>query len=150
MWTIPKSRSALRAHPNSEGGGAVTDTMDESAQAVVEHLRSHAGEALQAVIVYDENRHRDLFRREDGHSLHDSSLERAVLEDIRADSPIRESADGGGREGRHLATVRLFEGRVLLHLPRDDTSGTLVMLDRAAASNLDEFVRDIRNDIYQE
>jgi hypothetical protein len=118
-------------------------------EAVVEHLRSHAGDALQAVIVYRGDEHRDLYRRDDVRERHGTSLETGVLSDVQSDR----GRDGDPMDGRGdtlRATVRLFDQRVVLHLPRDATSGTVVVLDTAAASNLDEFVADIRADIYDE
>lgn len=122
--------------------------MDHGTGDVVEHLRAHAGETLQAVVIYDGDDHRDLYRRADVSELHGSELEAEVLEEIRADRQRRESTLADRYEGDHRATVRVFDARVLLHLPRDDESGTVVVLDPAAARNLVTFVEDIRGDIY--
>ncbi|WEL16958.1 Uncharacterized protein SVXHr_0779 [Halorhabdus sp. SVX81] len=48
-------------------------------------VKSHAGETLQAIVIYDETRHRDVYRREDVESRHGSDLVTDVLEDIRSD-----------------------------------------------------------------
>jgi hypothetical protein len=117
---------------------------------LVDHLRSHAGDALQAVVVYRDDEHRDLYRREDVVELHGSALEAEVLADIRADHLRRESDAAADYEGELRATVRVFDERVLLTLPRDEQSGTVVILDLEAASDLVEFVADIRGDIYGE
>jgi len=118
---------------------------------VVEHLRSHAGETLQAVVIYDGDDHRDLYRRDDVVERHESDLERELLRELRSDQR-RE-----GREGRNTAetaseqpraTVRVFPSRVIVHLPRDPDSGTIVVLDPAAARNLTDFVADVRADLY--
>lgn len=122
--------------------------MDHTTGDIVEHLRDHAGETLQAVVIYDGDDHRDLYRRGDVRELHGSELEAEVLEEIRADRQRRRSTLAERYEGDHQATVRVFEARVLLHLPRDDESGTIVVLDPAAARNLVTFVNDIRGDIY--
>jgi hypothetical protein len=37
---------------------------------------------------------------------------------------------------------------VVVHLPRDADSGTVVVLDPAAARNLIDFVIDLRTDLY--
>lgn len=124
--------------------------MAHDTSEIVDRLHSHAGETLRAVIVYDGDSHRDLYRREDVSDLHDSKLETEVLEEIRADRQRRESTLADRYEGDHRATVRVFEARVLLHLPRDDKSGTVVVLDLAAARNLVTFVDDIRGDIYDD
>ncbi|WP_075938379.1 DUF7522 family protein [Halosegnis longus] len=118
--------------------------------ALVAHLRSHAGDALQAVIIYDGDDHRDLYRRDDVAELHGSDLEAELLADIRTDQGRRESPAATAREGELTATVRLFKKRVIVHLPRDDASGTVVLLDTVAAGRLATFVEDIRGDIYDE
>jgi hypothetical protein len=117
---------------------------------IVDHLQSHAGDALQGVVVYRGADHRDLYRREDVVELHDSALEAEVLADVRSDRQRRESDAADRFEGDLQATVRVFDERVLVHLPRDDTSGTVVLLDLSAASNLVDFLADVRGDIYDE
>jgi hypothetical protein len=117
---------------------------------VVEHLRSHAGDALQAVVVYDGDDHRDLYRRADVSQLHGSDLETEVLEEIRTDRRRRESDAASVYEGDLRATVRVFDARVVVHLPRDEDAGTVVVLDPAVARNLTEFVADVRADLYGE
>jgi len=124
--------------------------MPEEFGDVVEHVKSHAGETLQAIVIYDETRHRDVYRREDVDNLHDSALEAEVLADVRADRRRRESPDAGEYEGQHRASAHVFDERVILHLPRDADSGTILILDTAAARDLAEFVADIRGDIYSE
>lgn len=124
--------------------------VDHNTSDMVEHLQSHAGKTLQAVVVYDGDRHRDLYRREDLSDLHGSELEREVLEDIRSDRQRWNGAGSDQYEGEHRATVRVFDARVVLHLPRDDESGTVIVLDPAAARNLATFVDDIRQDIYND
>ncbi|WP_181685409.1 hypothetical protein [Halorhabdus sp. FL145] len=124
--------------------------MSEPFDDVVEHVKAHADEALQAIVVYDETRHRDVYRREDVDALHDSALEAEVLADIRADRRRRESPAASEYEGEHRASAHVFDERVILHLPRDMDSGTILILDTAAARNLSEFVADIRDDIYGE
>ncbi|SFP07738.1 MULTISPECIES: hypothetical protein [Halolamina] len=119
--------------------------MAHDAAGIVDRRHSHAGETLQAVIVYDGESHRDLYRREDVGDLHGSELETEVLEEIRAGRQRRESTLADRYEG---ATVRVFEARVSFHFPRDDGSGTVVVLDPAAARNLVTFVDDVRGDIY--
>lgn len=115
---------------------------------IVEHIHGHAGDTLQAVIIYEEDHHRDLYRRDDIADLHDSALEREVLDVIRDDDRRRFTETSTSIEGAHRATVDVFENRVLLHLPRDESSGTLVVLDTTAARNLYEFVEDLRASIY--
>lgn len=115
---------------------------------VVAHLRSHAGEALQAVVVYDDQTHRDLYRRDDLREMHGSDLEGELLAEARR-RPRRESPESGLYEGPLAATVHVFAGRVVLNLPRDDDSGTLVLLDPSVARNLTEFIADIRGDLYE-
>jgi hypothetical protein len=117
---------------------------------VVDHLRSHAGDSLRAVVVYRGDEHRDLYRREDVAELHGSSLETEVLEGVRSDNRSRKRDAADRYEGQLRATVRVFDERVLVHLPRDETSGTVVDLDPSAASNLVDFVADIRDDVYDE
>ena len=117
---------------------------------VVDHLQSHAGDTLQAVVVYRGDDHRDLYRREDVADRHNSSLEAEVLEDIRSDRRRHESDAAGRYEGDLRATVRVFAERVLVHFPRNEASGTVVVLDPTAASDLVAFVTDIRGDIYDE
>ncbi|WP_135665683.1 hypothetical protein [Halorhabdus rudnickae] len=124
--------------------------MPEEFEDVVEHVKAHAGEALEAIVVYDETRHRDIYRREDIDALHDSDLEKEVLEDVRADRRQRESAEASKHEGEHRASAHVFDERVILHLPRDGETGTILILDTTAARNLTEFVADIRSDIYDE
>jgi len=124
--------------------------MADDADDVVAHLRSHAGDALQAVVVYDEESHRDLYRRDDVADLHGSGLEAAVVEDVRADRRARGGRLAEHHEGVHRATTYVFDERAVLHLPRDDRSGTVVVLDVSAASDLAAFVRDVRADLYGE
>lgn len=124
--------------------------MPDDFEDVVEHVKSHAGETLQTIVVYDDSRHRDIYRREDVDDLHDSDLEADVLADIRADRRRRESPDESEYEGEHRASAHVFDERVILHLPRDANSGTFLILDTPAARNLVEFVADIRGDIYGE
>lgn len=117
---------------------------------VVDHLRSHAGEALQAVVVYDGDEHRDRYRRQDLQELHGSDLEAELLAEIRADERRRESDAAERYEGSLRATVRVFDQRVIVHLPRDSRSGTVVLFDPVVARDLGEFVDDLRADIYDE
>jgi hypothetical protein len=124
--------------------------MADDADEVVAHLRSHAGDALQAVVVYDADGHRDLYRREDVAELHGSGLEAAVVEDVRADRRARGGRLAEHHEGVHRATTHVFDERVVVHLPRDDRSGTVVVLDASAASDLAAFVGDLRGDLYGE
>jgi len=115
---------------------------------VVDHLRSHAGDALQAVFVYRGDDHRDLYRREDVAALHGSTLEATVIREARSELRRDDDppADGTGESPR--ATVRVFDARVIVHLPRDADSGAVVVLDPAAARNLTDFVTDVRADLY--
>ena len=124
--------------------------MADGYEDVVEHVKAHAGETLQAIVVYDETRHRDIYRREDVDDLHDSDLEADVLADIRADRRRRESPDANEYEGEHRASAHVFEERVILYLPRDADSGTILILDTPAARDLTDFVADMRSDIYDE
>jgi hypothetical protein len=118
--------------------------------ALVEQLQSHAGDALQAVIVYDGETHRDLYRRSDVTTLHGSELEAEVLAEIRADGHRRTSDAAAEYEGELRATVRVFDERITVHLPRDQRTGTLVLLDPIVARNLTRFVTDVRRDLYDE
>lgn len=113
---------------------------------VVEHLRAHAGDALQAVFVYRGDDHRDLYRRDDVATLHSSELEAAVLRAVRSDA----ADDAASFAEPPRATVRVFDARVIVHLPRDRDSGTVVALAPAAARNLTDFVADIRADLYDD
>jgi hypothetical protein len=124
--------------------------MNEEFSGLVDHVRDHAGDALQGIVVYRGDDHRDLYRREDVADLHDSALESAVLADIRSDRRRHESEATDHYEGSLRATVRVFDRRVIVDLPRSDESGAVVVLDVTAASNLAEFVADIRGDIYDE
>lgn len=121
--------------------------MDRDADAVVSYLRRHAGQTLQAVVVHDASRHRVLFAREDVGEPSDRDVE-TVLDRFRRRDGTQDGATAAVHGGALRATVQLFEGRVVLHLPRDETSGTLVFLDTAAARNLRTFVEDIRADVY--
>lgn len=123
--------------------------MDHEFTDVVDHLRAHAGETLQAVVVYDDEEHCDLYRRADIEELHHTELEAELLAEVRADKKRRKSPLSDRYEGEHKATVRVFESRVVLHLPRGGSSGTIVLLDPAAARNLVEFVDDVRGDLYE-
>jgi len=114
---------------------------------VVDHLRSHAGDALQAVMIYDGDEHRDLYRRDDVAERHGSELEGELLRDVRSDQRSEEGTDS---EEPLRATVRVFTSRVIVHLPRDSDSGTVVVLDPAAARNLTDFVADVRADLYDD
>lgn len=122
--------------------------MSHEFENVVEHLRSHAGDALQAVFVYRGDDHRDRYRREDVRALHGSSMEATVIRAARSelrgddDSPADDTGDS------LRATVRVFDTRVIVHLPRDADSGAVVVLDPAAARNLTDFVTDARTDLY--
>lgn len=122
--------------------------MRDDAAAVVQHIREHTGDALQVVLLYDADDHRDLYRREDVAALHDSPLEHAVIDTFRTEPGTEQAAEGFGVQGDLQASVRLFEKRAVLHLPRDETSGTIVVLDSTAAANLAEFVADLRADLY--
>lgn len=124
--------------------------MPEEFEDVVDHVQAHAGEALQAIIVYDETRHSDVYRRDDIDVLHDSDLETEVLNDVRKDRRLRESPEASVYEGAHRASAHVFDERVILHLPRDEETGTILILDTTAARNLAEFVADIRSDIYDD
>ena len=116
--------------------------------SVVEHLRTHAGDTLQAVMIYDGDEHRDLYRREDVTERHGSELEREVLREVRSDGPREAGAEFEGGTEPLRATVRVFSSRVIVHLPRDPESGTIVVLDPSAARNLTDFVADVRADLY--
>lgn len=115
---------------------------------VVDHLRSHAGDALQVVVIYRGDDHRDLYRRDDVADLHESGVEATILREVRSDHGEGDTdpADGDGEPLR--ATVRVFPSRVIVHLPRDADSGTVVVLDPTAARNLTDFVADLRADLY--
>jgi hypothetical protein len=115
---------------------------------VVDHLRAHAGDALQAVLIYDGDGHRDLYRRDDPVEYHGSELERELLREVQSD--LRREADVEVEESDEplQATVRVFSSRVIVHLPRGPDSGTVVVLDPAAARNLSDFVADVRADLY--
>jgi len=115
---------------------------------VVEHLSHHAGETLRTVLVYDDDGHRDLYRREDVADRHDTDLEAAVVDAARSDR--LDDPAVVEHDGPHRATVRVFDTRVIVHLPRNDRSGAVVVLDTAAARDLTEFVRDVRADLYGE
>lgn len=128
----------------------VAGTMPDDADDVVARLRARAGDALQAVVVYDADGHRDLYRRDDVADLHGSGLEAAVVEDVRADRRARGGRLAEHHEGVHRATTYVFDERVVVHLPRDDRSGTVLVLDVAAAADLASFVADLRADLYGE
>jgi len=115
---------------------------------IVAHLRSHAGEALQVVVVYNDETHRDLYRRDDLQEMHGSDLESERGAEARR-RPRREAPEAESYEGPLAATVHVFAGRIVLNLPRDDDSGTIVLLNPSVAQNLTEFVADIRDDIYK-
>jgi hypothetical protein len=117
---------------------------------VVDHLKTHAGDALRAVIVYDGEDHRDLYRRKDDAELHGSDLETEILAEIRTDGRQRTSDHADEHEGQLRAIVRLFDERVIVHLPRNDRTGTVVVLDPVVARNLTEFVADVRRALYDE
>lgn len=117
---------------------------------VVEHLRAHAGDALKAVVVYDGDKHRDLYRHEDLRDLHGSELEREVLSEVRADEHRRTTEAADEYEGDLRATVRVFDERVIVHLPRDDETGTVVVMDPVVARDLADFVADVRGALYGE
>lgn len=123
--------------------------MHGNGQTIVQHIREHAGDALQAVLIYDADQHRDLYRRQDVEPLHDSPLEDVVLEWTRSEPRTPRQDLAAEAQGELRATVRVFDDRVVLHLPRDDTSGTVVVLDVSAAQQLVTFVSDIRADLYQ-
>lgn len=122
--------------------------MRDDGTAVVQHIREHAGDTLQAVIIYDEDAHRDLYRRKDVESLHGSPLEETVLEWFRSEARGSTSAKPAVPDGQLRASVRLLEHRVVLHLPRDPESGTIIVLDVPAAQQLASFVADLRADLY--
>jgi hypothetical protein len=114
---------------------------------VVDHLRSHAGDALRAVFIYRGDDHRDLYRREDVAELHGSDLEAVVLREVQSDH--REEDQPADTDGEPIrATVRVFDSKVIVNLPRDADSGTVVVLDPTAARNLTDFVGDLRADLY--
>jgi len=115
---------------------------------VVDHLRSHAGDSLQAVLIYEGGEHRDLYRRADVAERHGSELEREVLREVRSEQRHQESPEPDPADEPLRATVRVFDSRVVVHLPRDPDSGTVVVLDPAAARNLTDFVADVRADLY--
>jgi len=116
---------------------------------VVEHLRSHAGDALRAVFIHRGDEHRDLYRREDVAELHASDLEAMVLREVQSD--LREDGQSPDSDAESLrATVRVYDSRVIVYLPRDADSGTVVMLDPTAARNLTDFVADLRADLYDD
>jgi hypothetical protein len=117
---------------------------------VVTHLREHAGDSLRAVVVYNAGQHRDLYRRADVADLHGSDLEATIVDEFRAEPRSERGANALGHQGELRATVRLYDGRAVLHLPRDEESGTLVVLDTAAAADLAGFVADLRADLYGE
>lgn len=122
--------------------------MGHESNNVVEHLRSHAGDALQAVVIYDGDTHRDLYRREDVAERHGSDLEGKLLRELQSDQR-REGGEATETAGERVhATVRVFPSRVIVHLPRDPDSGTVVVLDPTAARNLADFVADVRADLY--
>lgn len=52
---------------------------------VADHLKTHACDALQAVIVYHGEDYSDLYRRRDDAELHGSDLEAEVLAERRTD-----------------------------------------------------------------
>ena len=83
--------------------------MPDGYEDVVEHVRAHAGDTLQAIVVYDGTRHRDVYRRENVDDLHDSGLEADLLADIRADRRRRESPEASEYEGEHRASADVFE-----------------------------------------
>lgn len=114
---------------------------------VVDHLRSHAGDALRAVFIYHGDDHRDLYRREDVAELHGSALEAVVLREVRSDHRAEDQPPDSNWESVR-ATVRVFDSYVIVHLPRDADSGTVVVLDATAARNLTDFVSDLRADLY--
>lgn len=114
---------------------------------VVDHLRSHAGDALQVVVIYRGDEHRDLYHRDDVAELHGSDLETTVLREVRSDHRETNQSTDSDEESLR-ATVRVSDSRVIVHLPRDADSGTVVVLDPAAARNLTDFVTDLRTDLY--
>jgi len=115
---------------------------------VVDHLRSHAGDALQAVFIYRGDDHRDLYRRDDVAELHGSDLEAVVLREVQSDHREGDDYSADRDEESLRATVRVSASRVTVHLPRDADSGTVVVLDPSAARNLTDFVADLRADLY--
>lgn len=122
--------------------------MRDDVSPIVQHIREHAGDTLQAVLIYDGDEHRDLYRRDDVADLHDTELEQAVIERFRAEPPTDQSEPAFGVQGHLQASVELFTRRAILHLPRDDTSGTILVLDIDAAAALATFVEDLRADLY--
>ena len=101
-----------------------------------------------AVMIYDGDEHRDLYRREDVAERHGSELERGILRKVRSDGPRQAGAEAAGGTEPLQATVRVFSSRVIVHLPQDPESGTIVVLDPNAARNLTDFVADVRADLY--
>lgn len=124
--------------------------MRDDGRAVVQHIKEHAGDTLQAVLIYGADDHRDLYRRADVAPLHESPLEDIVLEWVRSEPRRAAEESAAEQQGELRATVRLFEHRVVLHLPRDAESGTILVLDVPAAQQLATFVSDLRADLYRE
>ena len=109
--------------------------MSRGAEDVVEQVRSHVGDALRALVIYDGDARRDLYRRPD-------------LQGADPELDIRRGAQPAATGPDHRATVRVSDSRVVVQLPRDESSGTVLVLDPSAARNLVDFVADAREAIY--
>lgn len=123
--------------------------MRDDETAIVPHIRDHAGETLQAGLIYDAENHRDLYRRDDIVALHDAALEAAVLDWFRSEPRPDSEAPAVEQQDDVRATVRLFERRVVLHLSWDAESGTIIVPDIPAAPQHSAFVADLRADLYR-
>lgn len=116
-------------------------------EALVTFLLNETGDALHAVVRYDDDSWRLLYRSERAESVFDS-WERASDDEIfnLVVADFRRDAEANHRRGRLLGvgdyrcSLHLFENWAIIHFTGSDESGVVFAYDSTAASHLSSFV----------
>ncbi|MFC3477643.1 DUF7522 family protein [Halobacterium litoreum] len=120
-------------------------------EALVEFVRDAAADRLRGVVRYHEDDYRFLYEREDaGWGPSETADVERFVDQFRHAELDEVERTHLLNVGNHHATVRLYDGAVVIHFPQGEGVGTLVSLDPEAASDLATFVSSCLGHLYRD
>jgi len=98
-------------------------------EALTEYLRDRVGEHLRSVLAYDGDGGELLYVRDDVADQYSEAEIANIVREVRLEAIEKPHQEDLYAHGSMNCTVRSFEDAVEIHLPRDETSGTVVAFD---------------------
>ncbi|WP_459881305.1 hypothetical protein [Halorubrum gandharaense] len=113
--------------------------LSERHRRLHEYLKEEAGDSYRTAVHYDADDWDAIYGRPDLPPEELRDIVSTAVKRARAERALIPESEYP-RLGRTHATTEVHENGVVIHLPEDGTKGTLISLDRSAASRLTEFV----------